>query len=112
MPDLQIGFIETFIIMALATWRVSSILAREAGPGEVFDRVRHALGVRYDELSNAYGENEFAKGVVCMWCNSIWVALTLVLLYIACGDAFLFVIMPLSLSALSIFLESLSNNHA
>lgn len=60
------------VVLALATWRLTSLLVWEDGPFEIFAKLRYRLGVRYDEQSIAYGTNWFAKGVVCPACASVW----------------------------------------
>ena len=52
-----------FALAALATWRVTHLLAREDGPGGVVARAREAIGSRpLGELMDCFG------------CLSIWVA--------------------------------------
>jgi hypothetical protein len=60
-----------FLILALAVWRVSSLLAREEGPGRVFDHIRHLVGVRYEEGEVIF-LNHLAKGVSCIACSSVY----------------------------------------
>ena len=50
-------------IAILATWRVTHLLAREDGPGDVIARLRAALG------SSLWG-----KLLDCFHCLSLWVA--------------------------------------
>lgn len=52
-----------FTLVALATWRVTHMLAREDGPGDVFARVRVRIG-------NGF----FGKLMDCFYCLSIWIA--------------------------------------
>lgn len=60
-------------IGALTTWRITHILLREAGPFEVFRRLRIALGVQYvDDVDNTPMSFKF-EITVCMWCASMWV---------------------------------------
>ena len=61
----------TLLILTLATWRIASLLAIEDGPDQIFARLRHWAGVRYDQHNQPYGENELAKGLLCLWCNSV-----------------------------------------
>jgi hypothetical protein len=56
--------ITELLILGLATWRVSSLLAEEEGPRGVLERMRYKIGVRYDEESYAYGTNELARQVL------------------------------------------------
>lgn len=58
--------------LILATWRLTSLLHREQGPGEMFEKLRHAAGVRYDEHSERYATTNLAAGFLCFWCCSVW----------------------------------------
>lgn len=93
-----------FVILALATWRLTSLLVWEDGPFQVFARLRHLLGVRYDEQSQPYGSNWLAKGVICPACASMWFALfwaTFYFFWSRCA----WLALPFALSAASIALE-------
>lgn len=68
------------ILLILATWRITSLIHRESGPFEILARLRHAAGVRYAEDSMAYGTNELANALCCMWCLSVWIGLLVALL--------------------------------
>lgn len=61
----------------LITWRITSLLLNEHGPYEVFDKVRDAVGIDYDEFGRKLFSNELARMFGCFWCCSIWVALCL-----------------------------------
>lgn len=52
-----------FALAALATWRVSHLLAREDGPGDVIVRVRAWLGYRW-----------IGRLMDCFQCLSLWIA--------------------------------------
>ena len=69
------------VVLALATWRLASLLAHEDGPLEMFGYLRSRLGVRYDKHSIPYGGNWLAKGVICVWCCSVWFGVFLAGLY-------------------------------
>lgn len=67
------------IILAFATWRISSLLAREDGPFDVFSRIRNFIGVVYYDNENCTPKNVLARGIICVWCNSIWVSAVMAL---------------------------------
>jgi hypothetical protein len=69
-----------FLISALAVWRISSLLVKEDGPGDVFAKLRNISGVKYNEYSVSYGTNVIAKILLCVWCCSVWVAFFVALL--------------------------------
>lgn len=60
------------IIVALATWRITSLIVREDGPYDIFAKFRKWIGVYYDELNIPQGKNVIAKGITCVWCASVW----------------------------------------
>lgn len=95
-------------LMVLANWRVSSLFAREDGPFNLFLKVRHFLGVRYDEYSDPYGTNVFSRGVICMWCNSVWFGLLIAVAYNPYSLSS-YTLVPLALSAGAILVEDLRN---
>ena len=95
----------TVIVVALAVWRLSSVLAREDGPWLVFERLRYALGVRYDDMSKRYGENVVAEGIICTWCNSVWLGILAAIgLYFAQSVTY-WVCVPLAFSAVAIIID-------
>lgn len=58
-----------FVIYALATWRVASLITSENGPFNVFARIRQAVG------ANDPGEIAGLRELfTCVWCMSVWVA--------------------------------------
>lgn len=60
----------TFVIVALAIWRVCHLLAREDGPADVIVRTRSALG-------NSF----WGRLLDCLYCLSVWVAVPFALLF-------------------------------
>ena len=79
----------TFLIAALATWRVTSLVLKEKGPFNVLVHLRTAIG----------SIKGLAALTECHWCLSIWVAVPITL--IAFTPAWV-VLIPFALSALSI----------
>jgi hypothetical protein len=75
------------VILALASWRLAYMLVEEAGPFEVFSRLRYRAGVRSvvtrDNAGQPVGSrtalNTLAEGLTCVWCVSVWAALVLLI---------------------------------
>lgn len=67
----------TFLILALATWRVASLLVNEEGPFSVFLRLRRLAGIQYDPMGEieVVPDKFFAGVLSCVWCCSVWVGL-------------------------------------
>lgn len=86
-------------VLILATWRLSSLLAQEAGPADVFARLRARLGVWYDEAGDPDGATVLAKGIPCVWCNSVWIGVVLAVAYWLAPDVVFWLALPLALSA-------------
>jgi hypothetical protein len=92
----------SFIIDALATWRLSSLLVNENGPWYLFRRLREYVGFKYypDGDVLVRPDNHVLS---CVWCCSIWIAL---------GIPFCprWIKRLLSLSAAAIVVEQLNGN--
>jgi hypothetical protein len=96
--------IET-ILLALAVWRLTSLLVDEDGPLDIFVKFRHLIGVRYDEYSNKYGKNVIANALLCHWCMSVWIGLLLAPLSKYSVNIPMLIVVALALSALSIIID-------
>lgn len=68
------------IIIALATARLWRLFALDDWPFDAGHKFRYKVGVRYDVMSNPYGKNALAKGILCTWCSGLWYALILALI--------------------------------
>ncbi len=99
-----------FFLLSLATWRFSSLLADEDGPFEIFEKIRFFLGVRPDPgtLKKFY-MNSLARGVVCVWCNSLWFGALFALL-LDNTSFVMYVVHSLSLSAVAIIVDTMLVN--
>jgi hypothetical protein len=86
------------LILILATWRISSLLATEPGPWDVFGKLRTLVGVRYDGGS-PYGTNVVGKAIVCVWCNSLYIGAAWALFWWLAPTAATLAAMPFALSA-------------
>jgi hypothetical protein len=74
------------LIIALATWRLASLLVNEDGPYEIFARLRYRVGLRSVPIFDpdtgvpsitVLASNTWAKGLTCVWCTSIWCSILL-----------------------------------
>lgn len=97
-----------FLILALATFRISNLIADEDGPMGLFEWLRGKTGVRRDEKGENYGTNNFAVGVACVWCNSIWVGAALMGLYIYSKQITVWIAFPLALSTVALIISELT----
>lgn len=93
-----------FFILALATFRISSLVAEEDGPFGVFEGFRKTVGVRRDEKGENYGTNNFSVGLVCIWCNSIWIAVAFMGIYIFSEQIAVILAFPMALSSAALLL--------
>jgi hypothetical protein len=69
---VEIGELEIwlrFVLVVLATWRVTHLLAREDGPADLLVRLRARLGSGF-----------FGGLVDCFYCLSLWVAVPMAFL--------------------------------
>lgn len=66
-----------FILLALATWRLSWMLAYETGPGAVFDRLRFAVGASPSNCIQQQTTDTISNIFCCIKCLSVWVAIAL-----------------------------------
>lgn len=68
--------LELLVVLGLVTWRLTSMLTKESGPYDIFGRLRDAVGIHYDELSNCVG-GPVSGMLCCFWCTSVWIAVIL-----------------------------------
>ena len=95
-----------FLVLALATWRISSLIAEEEGPWGLFDLARHKLGVRYDKDGYAYGKNEFANRLVCIWCVSGWIGVGWIAFWLLAPQVAFWCASPFALGAVAIVVNA------
>ena len=73
----------------------------------LFEWLRGLIGVKRDDKGDTYGTNNFSVGVTCVWCNSIWVAIALMALYIYSKQT-VWGAFPLALSTVAIVVNELT----
>jgi len=98
-----------FLIIGLATWRISSLLVQEDGPFILFVRIRNIAGVKWNELSEPYAEDFLGQLFLCVWCMSIWIGFIFSLLYLFFGQWFVWLCWPFALSAVACFVQGTAN---
>jgi hypothetical protein len=93
-----------FFYLALATWRLASLVANEDGPWQMFKRLRQRAEqwCRQYRFCNELGLYEMFS---CEWCNSIWIGAGVTLAYVWLGEATLYLALPLALSTVVIVIK-------
>lgn len=88
------------LIAALATWRLSSLLVnqKEQGPGRLLHKIRDRVGA-YELGNDDEPITSLGRLFACMWCMSVWVGATLVVIAIT---PFWILTIPFALSAIAI----------
>lgn len=95
-----------FLILSLATFRLASLLSDEKGPYAIFSRFRYWAGERRNE-SGRTGTNEFARGLICFWCVSIWIGMILGVAWYMFKDTstIVWLMTPFALSSVAIIVN-------
>lgn len=96
-----------FVVVALAVWRLSSLLVKEEGPLDMFVRLRKFVGVKYDEFSEPYGTNLVSKIFACVWCMSIWLSAPATLSFILFPKFTFYASLLFAFSAVAIIVETI-----
>ena len=102
------SFAFAFVILFTVAGCFGGLLAREPGPDDILDKMRYWLGVRYNQESVAYGTNVLSKMILCIYCNTVWIGVAFAILYYLLGTTFLWLCLPLSISALAIIVDKYS----
>jgi len=95
-----------FFYLALAAWRLASLVANEDGPWLIFKRLRQ----RAEQWCRKYkfcSELGLYELFSCEWCNSIWIGAGLTLIYLWIGESILYIALPLALSTVVILIKHL-----
>lgn len=102
----------TFVILAFAIWRITSLLTNpgDAGPWGIMHKVRHFLGMEYDEWSSLTGNNEFTRMLSCTWCSSVWFGWIAAFLFRGHWDVH-WLIVGLALSGAVILIDTITRQH-
>jgi hypothetical protein len=95
MEALSIG---RFVLVSLAVWRVTHLLAEEDGPGDVVVRLRIWLG---DSIAG--------RAMDCFFCLSLWIAAPFAVLL--AGDVLTWGLVWLALSGAACLLQRATEAH-
>jgi hypothetical protein len=95
MEALSIG---PFVLVSLAVWRVTHLLAEEDGPGDVVVRLRARLG---DSIAG--------RAMDCFFCLSLWIAAPFAVLL--AGDVLTWGLTWLALSGAACLLQRVTELH-
>jgi hypothetical protein len=97
-----------FAVYALAVWRLASLFANESGPFDILLRFRAKVGVKFD-ASGKYATRAFPKGLICVWCSSLWYATVIVALAHFFPDVTFAACAVLALSTIAVIIEETVN---
>ena len=92
-------------VISLAVWRISSLLSREDGPFYIFSKIRHLAGVEYDINSKPIPKNELSRGLLCLWCTSIWVSVVFCVIYFLWPSWTVMMLTPFAVSTIAIVID-------
>lgn len=96
--------LNVFFYLALAAWRLASLLANEDGPWYMFKRLRQ-LAERWCNKYRFCRELGLHELITCEWCNSVWIGIGLTVLYLWIGEAILYLALPFALSTVAIIIK-------
>jgi hypothetical protein len=93
-----------FIYLALAAWRLASLVANEDGPWMMFKRIRQRAEQWCDQYKFCR-ELGLYELVTCEWCSSVWIGIGLTLLYLWKGETIYYLSLPFALSTVVIVIK-------
>jgi len=98
-------------VLLLTTWRVSAMLSYEAGPWDLFLRLRATLGIEHDADGAVTGfpMRLLPRLFSCVWCLSIWVGAIFAVSYWLAPDICRWLALPFALSAGAIIVERVAH---
>jgi len=96
-------------ILGLAVWRLSSLLTRERGPGNLFVRLRQRAGIEPDPDSgepNVIPDGFWPELLSCPWCVSLWLGAAAAAGWALAPRVTWWACLPLALSAVTVLVET------
>lgn len=97
-------------VLLLTTWRLSAMLSYEAGPWDLFLRLRASLGIEHDDDGAVTGfpMRFLPRLFSCVWCLSVWIGASLSVSYWLAPDWTRWLALPFALSAGAIIVERIA----
>ncbi len=96
-----------FLLVCLATYRISELFALDNGPYDIFKILRYAVGKKASEGSATW--HTIADLVNCPFCLGVWFALVGAFIMIWHSIYSDFILIWLAIAGVQTFLESISN---
>jgi hypothetical protein len=99
------------VVLALAVWRLSSLIVYERGPFDVFQKVRERVGIQHDDAGMVTATPETLLGGIfgCLWCLSVYVGLIAALCAYFWPSVTFWLALPLALSGGAILVERMAS---
>lgn len=96
-----------FLLLGFATWRLSTMIVREDGPGNIFFHLREWAGITHDGDRHVLTvPDRFLPNLLsCVWCTSVWVASGWVFLWLLLPKVAIILAAVFALSAMAITLD-------
>jgi hypothetical protein len=86
-----------YFIFTMALWRLVSLFANETGPFRVFQGIRDIVW-KLDNRFAVLHRFRLHEGFTCEWCLSIWIGVSLFILWYIYGEPVLQVLFPFAAS--------------
>ena len=102
------------VILALGVWRIANLFANEAGPANMFGRIREwaedhsSYEMDFNknlEYTKKYDKGSFIDGLSCEWCNSVWFGTITTVLYFFFRTTIVWIYLPLAFSTCAIMIK-------
>lgn len=103
--------IEHLIVYSIAIWRISNLFVNEAGPFNIFLRLRKWAGIIHDDTGSAFmiPDKFVAQLLSCIWCFSIWVSFFFTTFWLLSPEWSLKLAVPFALSGVACLIELIRN---
>lgn len=102
--------IEHLVVYFIAIWRIANLFVSEAGPWNIFRRIREWAGIGHDNAGVPYMIPDGFMGQLfsCIWCFSIWVSFFVMTVWLFYPEWALKLCVPFALSGGAILIELIS----
>lgn len=98
--------LHALLVGCLMTYRLTALMVFERGAFDLFAKLRTAVGIYFDQFSQAKASNPVAEMFQCPKCLSVWVGWSVALLLYGARRPRLIFLRGLAFSAASIMIQS------